>query len=282
MAANWPGQLSYDSVVQLAEGRSARYGNWHPPVMSWLLGLFDVVVPGAGLFFLFDAALLFGGLALAFSLGRRAGWASLLTALVLVLTPQFLLYAGDVWKDVLFSASAVLGFMVLAWAAGRARRGEQIAALSAAILLLSLSVLARQNGFLILPFAAIAVGAIVFQRTGRPTSLQAIAWGACWLFTALFVYASASLILGTRIVGRSGPLEQFRLLATYDLAGALHDDPHLPLPRLQNNDPEFEALMRSDAARLYTPERNDTLARSRAAWRGSLREIGRASCRERV
>ena len=48
LALNWPGQMSYDSVVQLADGRSGHYDSWHPPVMAWLLGLFDELSAGPG------------------------------------------------------------------------------------------------------------------------------------------------------------------------------------------------------------------------------------------
>ena len=60
LAANWPGQMSYDSVVQLADGRSGHYDSWHPVVMAWLLGLFDAVLPGPGLFLAFTGLLLWG------------------------------------------------------------------------------------------------------------------------------------------------------------------------------------------------------------------------------
>ena len=36
LALNWPGQVSYDSAMQLADGRSGQYDSWHPPVMAWL------------------------------------------------------------------------------------------------------------------------------------------------------------------------------------------------------------------------------------------------------
>jgi hypothetical protein len=60
LALNWPGQMSYDSVVQLTDGRSGQYDSWHPPVMAWLLGLFDGLLPGTGLFLLFTTLLLLG------------------------------------------------------------------------------------------------------------------------------------------------------------------------------------------------------------------------------
>src|SRR5690349_9235184 len=103
MAASLPGHLSYDSVIQLLEGRSGAYSGWHPPVMSWLLGLSDAVVPGAGLFVTGSAALLFGSLLSLLWIPRKVSWMAPVVALFLILTPQLLLYQGIVWKDVLFA-----------------------------------------------------------------------------------------------------------------------------------------------------------------------------------
>ena len=57
LALNWPGQMSYDSVAQLAEARAGFYHSWHPPVMAWLMGLFDSLIAGTGLFVLFNGAM---------------------------------------------------------------------------------------------------------------------------------------------------------------------------------------------------------------------------------
>ena len=58
LALNAPGQMTYDSVMQLADGRRGFYDSWHPPVMAWLLGLFDAAVPGTLLFLVFQSTLL--------------------------------------------------------------------------------------------------------------------------------------------------------------------------------------------------------------------------------
>ena len=122
LAMNAPGQLSYDSVTQLADGRSGSYNSWHPPLMAFLLGLFDRVVPGTGLFLLFQSGLLLAALLAlvshsSFEDGPR-GWLTPLIALAIVLTPQWLLYQGEIWKDVLFADAAIAGFVALA-VAGR-------------------------------------------------------------------------------------------------------------------------------------------------------------------
>src|ERR1700753_3795903 len=123
VAVNWPGHLSYDSVLQLGQARSGVYNTWHPPVMAWLMGIGDALVPGTGLFTAFDAALAFGALAATLWLGRtRAGWAAVVVAAVAVILPQLLIYQGIVWKDVLFADAAVAGFACLAVAARRGLR----------------------------------------------------------------------------------------------------------------------------------------------------------------
>src|SRR5471032_633231 len=93
VALSWPGHLSYDSILQLHQGRTALYNNWHPPVMALLLGLFDAIVPGAGLFVAFDTALASSTLVLLVALNpRRATWLTASVALLIVLSPQLLLY----------------------------------------------------------------------------------------------------------------------------------------------------------------------------------------------
>jgi hypothetical protein len=263
VAVNWPGHLSYDSIVQLAEGRRAQYGGWHPPVMSWLLGLGDDLQPGTGLFIIFDTLLLYLATASLLFLRHRRSWATFVVSLGMVLTPQFLLYPGIVWKDVLFAASAVSGFVCLAFAAARWNKPvARIALISVALVLLVLASLARQNGGVTLPIAAFVVGWTVYRLGKRKRILDASLCGAGWLGAALLVWVCAGLALETRTVGTSGPVGQLRLLKTYDLAGALAAEPRLDLYRLAEDDPRLETQMRTNAARLYSPQRNDTLVQS--------------------
>ena len=166
VAVNWPGHLSYDSLIQVAEGRSRAYSFWHPAVMSWMLGIFDGVLPGTGLFVVFDAALVYGALVLALSLPKQASWTGVGVATLCVLTPQFLLYPGIVWKDVLFSGASALGFLLIALAAERwSNLKLRITVIAVALLSLSLGALTRQNGTVVLPLAAFAIGWIAWKRS---------------------------------------------------------------------------------------------------------------------
>ena len=65
-----------------------------------------------------------------------------------------------------------------------------------------------------------------------------------------------------RVPGESGPRAQFKLLQAYDIIGAVKADPGLKLDRIVRANPDLEQLVRTDGVRLYTPQRNDTLASS--------------------
>jgi hypothetical protein len=255
VAANWPGHLSYDSVLQLGQARSGVYNTWHPPVMAWLMGIGDALVPGTGLFTAFDAALAFGAMGTAMWFGRtRAGWAAVAVAAAAALLPQLLIYQGIVWKDVLFADAAVAGFACLAVAASGARRWWFA---GASFVLLVLAGLARQNGLVLLPFAAIATGWIAAREGMSRWRASALGVG---VFVALLgsVFAAGTL-LNLRSDGEPGPVEQFRLLQIYDLAGAMAHDPNLALVHLDQDDPDMAHAIRAQAPRLYTPIRNDPL-----------------------
>ncbi|HWE05111.1 MAG TPA: hypothetical protein VG274_00280 [Rhizomicrobium sp.] len=258
VALNWPGQLSYDSVAQLHDGRTGHYNAWHPPIMAWMLGLADAALPGTGLFILFDAFLLFGGMLSILWIAPRVSWGAVAIAAVAVALPQFVLYQGIVWKDVLFADAAIAGFVLLAHAASRwASARLRWALIVAAFLLFALATLARQNGAIALLFGTVALLAVARQHDvgWRGAIVRSIGTGTA----AALVVLAASLALAQRASGGSGPLGQIRLLQLYDLIGEAKAEPGLGLDVLSRTNPDLERLIRSDGVRLYTPARNDTL-----------------------
>jgi hypothetical protein len=242
LALNAPGQLSYDSVTQLADGRTGHYNTWHPPLMAWLLGVFDSLVPGTFLFLLFQSFLFLGALLALLALKPR-GWLSAGAGLLIVLTPQWLLYQGDIWKDMLFADAAIAGFAALAWHARRPHPAWAILAL----LLLVLAAAVRQNGVVLLSVAA-ATLALVTPGRWR--------WGLAFLAAGLVLVSGLNWILASRSDGGDGAAAEIRLAQSYDLAGAFARKPDLsvPLP------PDLDRLLRGPGARLYTPLRNDPFA----------------------
>jgi hypothetical protein len=247
LALNAPGQMSYDSVAQLAGGRTGLYNSWHPPVMSWLLGLFDAVIPGPLLFLIFQSLLLLGALLTLLWLKPR-NWTCVPLALAIVLTPQWLLYQGEVWKDILFADAAIAGFAGLAFAA----RNWRMSALILPAVVLTLAAATRQNGVVLLPVAAVTV-ALITPRRGWAVGLS-------FLGITLALTAGVSLALVARSDGGDGAKAEIRLGQSYDLVGALARDPNLPLPALAAADPELDRLLRTRGTALYTPLHNDPFA----------------------
>jgi hypothetical protein len=258
---NLPGHLSYDSVVQLAEGRAGVYTGEHPLVMSWLLGVADRAAPGAVLFVVFDTALIFAALLALVLIASRVSWVATPVAALCVLLPQLAVYPGIVWKDVLFAGASVAGFATLAWAAvvwDRTR--ARLAWLATGLALLTLAALSRQNGAVVLPFAAIAAGAIAARSDPAGQHRGALAYGAGFLAAGAAVFAAMSTLLAARVTTPAATEEAWTALQTYDLVAAVARDPSLTLDVLKARAPALETLIRTRGVAAYSPARVDTLA----------------------
>jgi hypothetical protein len=275
---NWPGHLSFDSIVQLSDGRAGRYHTWHPPIMAWMLGVGDRLLRGPGLFMAVDAAVLFASLA-ALAIGRkRVLWAAPIVALALVLSPLVLIYQGIVWKDVLYANASVAGFvgLYLFDAAAQTRRTKGLC-LAIAFAALGLAALARQNGAVSVLAGAAAVAAITLRRAG-PAWRRAI-WsaagraGLALLLTGVGV-AIVSTALDSRRIDEPGDAAQFQALKQFDLIGGVAHDANVDLSAVQP--PALAARVRS-AARSYTPARVDTVAQIPGLWDALTTDAGGVS-----
>jgi hypothetical protein len=249
LAITAPGYLSYDSVSQLASARSGAYNSWHPPIMAWLLGVFDWLVPGTLLFEIFQSGLLLFALLVLLWRAPR-GWFSAVVAFAIVLLPQWLLFQGEIWKDILFADAAIAGFAALALLAQNWRAHWLVLA----FLLLTLAALTRQTGLVLLPVAAVTVGAIA-RRHGRAVWR----YGTGFLAAALVLGVAANMALASRGDGGAGAAAQLHTGQMYDLAAALARRPGLALPELGADAP-LDSTLRHRAAALYTPLRVDPLA----------------------
>ena len=254
---NYPGHLEFDSIRQLLEGRSRVYSNWHPPIMSWLLGVADAIEPGAAPFFIFDTALAFGAILSLLWLPPRSSWASVAAALLVVALPQLFLFQAIVWKDMLFADACLAGFVCLAHAAAYwTSRIWRFVLLSAAAVFLALAVLTRQSAAVILPCAAMAVGAI---------AARASTWRCGLVLGVAFLLACGALTLGVnaalqmRASKALGPVEQIEDLQLYDMAGMLKRETSLKLSILEREAPAMARRLYEKGAVLYTPIQHDHL-----------------------
>lgn len=262
LAANLPGHMSFDSIIQMVEGRTEAYAGWHPPVTSWLLGVTDAILPGTALFVVLNTVLIYGCLWALMRLADRPSWAAAALAFAAALTPQYMIYPGIVWKDILFSAATIAGFVALARGADAwSRPYVRYAWLGFGLVLLVLAALARQNGILLLLGGVVAFGWIAMRQEMLDFRRAAI-WGGIALLAGIMMVTAANVALGTRLTKEFGGARQFRLLQAYDIIAALAAKPDLVLDKLDKRDPVLAHEMRTDGVRLYTPQRNDPLASS--------------------
>lgn len=258
IAVNAPGHLSFDSVVQVLEGRTGVYASMHPPAMSALIGLTDRVVPGTGLYLVVATALFFGALLLASRqpVGSAAGRTLPLLLLAAALfSPVLLIYQGIVWKDVLFANLAVAAFAVTGVALDRkASSGRSAGAWGLALLLAGLAATVRQNGLLV------PVGVAMVLALAQPASVGHL-WraGAAALALAAALGTMAVLqaaVRATAIVPPANTIQiGLRVLQAYDIQGmAAHG---AAVPPVGQVDPRSAAEIAGHAARNYRAARLD-------------------------
>lgn len=255
LVANLPGHLTLDSLLELYEGRYRVRQSWAPSFYAWVLGAFDSLWRGTGLYVAGSGLLLFGALAsLAWLRGRTSRWAVVAAALF-SLSPLVLIYQAIVWKDVLFANTAIAGMICLAWALQRWRaRWPRVFLLLAALLLLAAAALLRQNGVIVAVFAAAALG---WGRAAGRWS-RGLAWALGGL--ASVVLLSHAMNLATQPGGPvegDGMSEGVRVLQGYDLLGAVTLDPAFPLTAVTRAAPAAAETLRGLGPRHYSPERID-------------------------
>lgn len=261
----YPGTLVYDSLVQLLEGRTGIYDFWHPPVMSWLLGLSDRLGGGAAVFMTAQTLVGFSALAVFLLLPRRSSRTAAWAALFFCLLPQLLMYQGYVLKDVLLADAVLAGFAALGLALRPRPDRPLLPWLAVSALFFVLAGLARQNGILFLPFAAAALAALPWRKpNSEEAGVGRFRLGA-WLTAALFVGAVLTMqsLVGTAIFRDGDNADavqtQFKILRLYDLTGMTGRRPDMPLAVFAAEAPDMDKAIRSIGVRRYTPTKNDTL-----------------------
>ena len=260
LAANMPGQLSYDSIVELHEGRHHIRETWAPAILSAILGRLDALIPGTGLYLILSGLLAYGAFLALRSLRPTMSWAGPVAALAVVALPTLMVFQGDVWKDILFANLVVAAFVLLAhvgkvWSPGR----TPWLALLAILVALAAAAQVRQNGVVAALMAALVVAWMV-RGSGWRVSL---AWGLGGLAAVLVVsqvIGVISLPPSARHGHDKSTAKGIMILQRYDIVGAAAHDPTLQLTDIRAANPQVERLIRVLGVPLYSPERVDYLA----------------------
>jgi hypothetical protein len=186
------------------------------------------------------------------------GWVCVALCAAFAVTPQLLIYRSIVWKDVLFAGSNAAGFAAMARAAAIwTRTPRRLAWMAASGLLLVLAALTRQNGAVVLPFAALAVGLIAGRTKARGGARRGLAYGTAFLLATAGIAIAGAIALNTRIDPDAEVGSPWRALHAYDLVNALSLEPTMPLPVMHAKDPMLERVLRTRGVKAYSPVRAD-------------------------
>jgi hypothetical protein len=207
----YPGIMTYDAKFVYEDIVKGVLGDWQSPVMTVLWGAIDPVAPGAGSMFLLIATCYWLGFGLvAFALARRATRLALLLPPLALLPPAFV-FAGIIWRDVLFATIWLLAAAVAFAAAGRDAR-LRVPAQVLALALCGFGVLLRPNALIAAPILAAYIAWPV-QMSWKRTAI-------------LFVPAMAGLFALVQVVyyGALGATRQHPLqsIMVFDLGGISH------------------------------------------------------------
>jgi hypothetical protein len=256
LAANLPGHMSVDSVIALDEARTGVRQTWAPAAFSWILRRFDHLLSGTGLYVTASSGLLFIALMSLPSLRRRASWAAAGLAVLVVLTPQLLIYQGIVWRDVLFANLTIAGFVLLARAEIQWATRRDWPALAGAALCLALAAAVRQNGIVMVLAAAVALA-----WTARAGGWRAVlGWGLGGFLLTVALAVGINARATPRLAeDHLRPGAEALILQHYDIVGAVAHEPGLPLSEIARANPAAAVRITAQAPAIYSAARVDTL-----------------------
>lgn len=99
----WPGFWTADTHAQYAMALSGLYSDHHPPMIAWVWGILNGLLPGSGLLLLLHLSFLY--VAIFYLIKSFSQQKIRFAFLLLPLIPQIFIYAGFIWKDVGFAFS---------------------------------------------------------------------------------------------------------------------------------------------------------------------------------
>ena len=234
----YPGLMTADSIANLAQGRAGVYADINAPLMSWLWGRLDEIVPGPSLIFVIHLVTFWAACAVMWRVTSSRS-ISLAIALVAVgLAPHILSQTIVVWKDVALGVSLLMSIALVFLA--RSERSKFALFLSALFLFYGYA--ARLNAFPgVLPIAIWTgfVASEIFEFESRR-------FAALLLGVGYFVVLSGGIYFVNSALTDGKTTYPFQQVYLYDLAAMSVRNDAIKFPQYIRDDPEFSpATVRS-------------------------------------
>lgn len=106
LAAFFPGFMSADSLAQYSSSKTLIFNDWHPPIMSWLWSIFNLLFDGPEGLLIFNLLLFWAALYIWHEHFRDRKYAWLI--LLIGFLPWIINFSGVLWKDVGMAFSLLL------------------------------------------------------------------------------------------------------------------------------------------------------------------------------
>ena len=227
----YPGVMTYDAKYVFEDITKSVLGDWQSPAMTVLWRVINPIAPGSGSMFLLIITaywLAFGLLAVA--LARRAAGLAFLLPLLALAPPAFV-FAGIIWRDVLFSVIWLLAGSI-AFIAAERRVALRLSLQALALALCAFGVLLRPNALIAAPLLA--------AYTIWPNQFS-------WKRTAIVYLPAVAVFFGlVQVVyyGALGAIRQHPLqsIMVFDLGGISHFSGQNQFP-VRWNEAETELLL---------------------------------------
>ncbi len=110
--------MDNNAVEQFQQGRSGEFTDWHPPIMSWVWGRLDRIVPGAAGLLILHSILYWGALGMLINIATENPLRRSLYLLFGFYPPAFMLL-GAMVKDVAMASALFFGFALTLFSAKR-------------------------------------------------------------------------------------------------------------------------------------------------------------------
>jgi len=207
----YPGVMTYDAWYVHSYIADGHAGDWQSPVMTWLWALIDPIAPGAAsMFLLIDALYWLAFAVFALAVVRRSLWLGIVTPFLALAPPAFV-FAGVIWRDVLFAAAWLLA-AALAFAAAERRGMARLTAQALALGLVAFGMLLRPN--------ALFAGPVLAAYIIWPARFALMRAAILYVPMAIALYAIVPVVYyGLLGAKREHPLHA---IFVFDLGGISH------------------------------------------------------------